>query len=104
LTFGIECTNKLLSHEEIIVEHKTDIQRLKEEAKASGTGLTDSAVLVITNATLLTFATNSPDDLIHEAVLFVRDGVIEAIFDEGEDVVISQSSVVVDAAGGKCRT
>jgi hypothetical protein len=93
LNFGIECTNKLLNFEEVVVKHKTDIQRLKEDTGGS-------ALLVITNATLLTMHTNTPDDIIRDGVMFVRDGVIEAIYGSEEDVVIPQSAAVIDAQGG----
>jgi cytosine/adenosine deaminase-related metal-dependent hydrolase len=44
--------------------------------------------------------TNSPEDPIRDGVLFVRDGVIEAIYGSEEVIVIPQSAAVIDAQGG----
>jgi hypothetical protein len=44
--------------------------------------------------------TNSPEDLIRGGVMFVRDGIIEAVFGAEENVVVPQNAVVIDAEGG----
>jgi hypothetical protein len=99
ITFGISCTKELLEYQEIIVEHSTDIARLKKDA-AMLSEIADSGVLVITNATLLTMETNSPADLIKNGILFVRDGVIQAVLRQ-DHAVIPQGVKVINAMGGR---
>ncbi|KAK0458515.1 uncharacterized protein EV420DRAFT_1642853 [Desarmillaria tabescens] len=75
-TFGIGCVKDLVESQEIFVEHSTDIARLKDEAKASGS----SGVVAVYNATLLTMETGLVEnDLIREGVMLVKDGIIQAI-------------------------
>jgi hypothetical protein len=93
--YGIKCVKDLLNYQEIIVEHSTDIARLKREAGAARHGhkswlsvesgnVTDSSrpfptndMLVIYNATLLTMATGDPRwDIIEGGILISQGGVI----------------------------
>jgi len=77
--FGISCVKDLLEYQEVIVEHSTDIARLKRDA-AGLNAQANSDVFVIFNATILTMETGDPEvDLIHEGVLTIRGGVIESV-------------------------
>lgn len=102
LTFGISCTKKLLEYQEVTVEHSTDVTRLRKEASPHTSGLghpSDSTLLAITNASLLTMETNSPSDLIENGALFVRNGVIENVVHRDQAIVL-ENSHVIDAEGG----
>ncbi|KAJ3550145.1 hypothetical protein NM688_g5104 [Phlebia brevispora] len=105
LNYGISCTKKLLDIHEITVEYPTDISRLKDDALAAMRGADETAqanadVLVITNATLLTMETGSlQSDVIHHAVLFTRNGRVEAI-GGSQDAVIPEGAMLLDAEGG----
>lgn len=86
LTFGISCVKSLLQYQEVIVEHSTDIARLKRDAAAVSHEHKEwlhaqaSDVVVIYNATLLTMATGDPvRDVIPGGVLVVRGGVIDSV-------------------------
>lgn len=104
LTFGIQCTKNILDYQEIIVHHSTDIARLKDEASlaAHAQGLDDStgsAVMLITNATVLTMETGSQSgDLLHNALLVVRGGVIQLVLEMPD--VLPQGALVLNAQGG----
>jgi hypothetical protein len=96
--YGITCIKDLLKYQEIIIEHSTDIARLKRDANAASheqkswlpvksDNATDPAsqtrpfptndMLVIYNATLLTMATGEPRwDVIHGGILVSQGGVI----------------------------
>lgn len=96
--YGIACIKDLLNYQEVIIEHSTDIARLKRDAGAASHerkpwlhnvsgNTTDVAsqsgpiptndTLVIYNATLLTMATGNPRwDLIHGGILVSQGGVI----------------------------
>ncbi|KAJ7155426.1 hypothetical protein C8R43DRAFT_1126083 [Mycena crocata] len=79
--FGISCVKNLLEYQEIVVEHSSDIARLKHDA-AGNTQTTevDSDVFVIFNATILTMETGDPEqDLIRQGVLTIRGGIIESV-------------------------
>ncbi|KAJ6581530.1 hypothetical protein B0H19DRAFT_1207473 [Mycena capillaripes] len=81
--FGISCVKNLLEYQEVVVEHSTDIARLKRDAaglKAQAQAKADADVFVIFNATILTMETGDPElDLIREGVLTIRGGVIESV-------------------------
>ncbi|KAK0227971.1 hypothetical protein IW262DRAFT_568411 [Armillaria fumosa] len=95
-TFGIRCVNDLVESQEIFVEHSTDIARLKEEAKTSGS----SGVVAVYNATLLTMETGLVEsDLIREGVMLVKDGVIQAI-GPVDDIPIPEDAVKFNANQG----
>lgn len=107
LTFGIECTKNLLNYQEIVVEHATDIERLKRDGALAARGesigeAAPPAIMVITNATVLTMETGSPQgDLLRNALLVVRDGVIQLV--TPMPAVVPQGSFVFNAMGGeKC--
>ncbi len=106
LNFGIACTKKLLDIHEFVVEYPTDISRLKQDALASMHTTDEAAranadVLVITNATLLTMETGSLQyDVLHGAVLFTRNGRIEAI-GGAQDIVVPEGAMLIDVEGGR---
>lgn len=104
LNFGIDCVKKLVKYQEVVIEHATDIARLKHEAasfKESVDKQGDSDVFVVTNATLLTMATgNAEDDLIHDAVLVTRGGVIEYAGPASENYPIPAHANSINAQGG----
>ena len=102
--FGISCVKKLLDVVEINVSYATDISRLGEEARLEalkrGTDELDSAVFAITNATILTMETGHEHrDLMSEATLVIREGIIEHI-GLAEQTVIPQGATVYNANGG----
>lgn len=100
-TFGISCVKGLLEYQEIVIEHSTDIARLKQDAAKAGLDVANADVLVIFNATLLTMATGNPlTDLIHDAVIIVKGGVLEKICSVESDC-IPQGVTIIDAQGGK---
>ncbi|KAK0210254.1 hypothetical protein DFS33DRAFT_1378240 [Desarmillaria ectypa] len=95
-TFGIGCVKDLVKSQEIFVEHSTDIARLKDEVKASGS----SDIVAVYNATLLTMETGLVEsDLIREGVMLVKDGVIQAVGSVG-DISIPEDAVKFDANQG----
>lgn len=105
-TFGISCVKDLLEYQEIIVRHSTDISRLKRDASAfimanGGTGTSANAdVLVITNATLLTYNTGHLDaDLVPNGILIIRGGVFESVTTI-QNAVIPDGATVINAYGG----
>ncbi|EKM83071.1 hypothetical protein AGABI1DRAFT_118462 [Agaricus bisporus var. burnettii JB137-S8] len=104
LNFGIDCVKKLVKYQEVFIEHATDIARLKHEAaslKESVDIQGDSDVFVVTNATLLTMATgNAEDDLIHDAVLVTRGGVIEYAGPASGNYPIPAHANSINAQGG----
>jgi adenine deaminase len=96
--FGIDCVKGLLQYEEIIVEHSTDVSRIKNEA--SNTGVADFYAFV--NANILTMTTDSEvDSLIRGGIVSVRGGVIEHVgsFDEVMPL-LDDGVTVMDAQGG----
>ncbi|KAF9441331.1 hypothetical protein P691DRAFT_766420 [Macrolepiota fuliginosa MF-IS2] len=108
LNFGINCVHSLVDYQEVLIEHPTDITRLKQEA-ASLKGVhkewldlrDNSDVLVITNATIITMATgNVKGDLIEDGVLVTRGGVIEYAGPASSDVRIPVLAQSIDAQGG----
>ncbi|THU96354.1 hypothetical protein K435DRAFT_722853 [Dendrothele bispora CBS 962.96] len=100
--FGISCVKNLLEYQEIVVEHSTDIARLKESAKSFSQS--DNAdVVVIHNATILTMETGDlQDDLIKGGMLVIRGGVIEDIYSVANAPALTtyMGSMVIDAQGG----
>ncbi|KAK0458565.1 uncharacterized protein EV420DRAFT_1629551 [Desarmillaria tabescens] len=98
LTFGIDCVKNLLEYQEIVVEHSTDISRLKKEA-ARTASYPDSDLLVLYNATLLTMETGELEkDLVREALLVIRGGVITTAA-ALNTVVIPTEATVIDMHG-----
>ncbi|PBK62923.1 hypothetical protein ARMSODRAFT_997185 [Armillaria solidipes] len=75
LTFGIDCVKNILEYQEIIVEHTTDISRLKKDA-----------------------ARELEKDLIREAILVIRGGVITTAA-ALSSVVIPTEATVIDIHG-----
>lgn len=109
LNFGISCVHKFVNYQEVLIEHSTDIARLKEEAAAKqGThkewlDLQDgSDVLVITNATILTMETGRIDsDIIRNGILFTRGGVIQYVGPTSNRFSIPALAQVINAQGGQ---
>ncbi|KAJ7765443.1 hypothetical protein DFH07DRAFT_737741 [Mycena maculata] len=79
--FGISCVKNLLEYQEVVVEHSTDIARLKHDAAAVNAQANENSdVFVIFNATILTMETGDLElDLIEQGVLTIRGGVIESV-------------------------
>ncbi|KAJ3981233.1 hypothetical protein F5890DRAFT_570495 [Lentinula detonsa] len=100
-TFGISCVKSLVQYQEIVVEHPTDIARLKEQTQALSSSV-NSDILIVFNATLVTMETGSLDeDLLHDAVLVIRGGVIEAVFSAtGNSFVAPEGATLINANGG----
>ena len=103
LTFGIGCVKGLLEYKELVVTHSTDIARLKKEASSltsSSVATTNSDVLVLMNATLLTMHNGNVDeDLIRDAVLSVRGGVIDHT-GPLDGYIVPDGATVINVAGG----
>jgi len=103
ITFGISCVKNLLEHQEIMVEHSTDIARLKRDAAAVSHSLHDTNfdMTIIFNATLLTMHTGNPQaDLIPNGVLVVRGGVIDSV-GAGENTIFPNGVALINAQGGQ---
>ncbi|KAJ3798012.1 hypothetical protein GGU11DRAFT_27909 [Lentinula aff. detonsa] len=101
-TFGISCSSGLIEQQEVVVEHPTDIARLKADVRPLyGQNITTTAVIVaIHNATILTMETGDEAwDLIEHGAMLIRDGVIIAIGRE-ESIQIPPGAVTVDVQGG----
>ncbi|THH26786.1 hypothetical protein EUX98_g7409 [Antrodiella citrinella] len=105
LDFGISCTKNLLSYQELVITHSSDVHRLKSDAQAASLHTEESAVsnadfLVIYNATLLTMDGDSAKtDLLHDGLMVVRNGKIAAILGV-QDAVIPYGATTFDAQGG----
>lgn len=89
---------------DVKVSYPTDIARLSQEAfaiaESQGTRSQNSNVYAVTNATVLTMEKGNPSsDLLNDAVLVVRGGIIESVGHSGE-VVIPQGASVLNAGGG----
>ncbi|KAF9068339.1 hypothetical protein BDP27DRAFT_1422041 [Rhodocollybia butyracea] len=97
-TFGISCVKNLVQYQEIVLEHSTDIARLKKETQSLDPSASD--ILVIFNATVLTMETgNIDEDLVEHAVLVVRGGVIESIAPTS-GFVAPERATLINARGG----
>ncbi|TFK34840.1 hypothetical protein BDQ12DRAFT_688936 [Crucibulum laeve] len=107
LNFGISCVKRLLHYQEVLVEHSTDIARLKKEAATAQNAHKEwlkiqdnSDVLVIMNATLLTMTSGNPrSDLIPGGVLVSRGGVIDSV-GALENFIAPTGATVINAQGG----
>ncbi|KAF5373175.1 hypothetical protein D9758_001510 [Tetrapyrgos nigripes] len=101
-TFGISCIKDLLKYQEIVVEHSTDIARVKKSTtRTSPTSNGD--VVVIHNATILTMETGKLEtDLIEGGMLVIRGGVIESVYSVSKAPSLSSylGSTIIDAHGG----
>lgn len=108
LNFGITCVRKLVKYQEVFIKHATDIARLKHEAassknvrKESLNVQGDSDVFIVTNATLLTMAGGkAEDDLIRDAVLVTRGGVIEYAGPASGNYYTPSNADTMNAQGG----
>lgn len=101
-SFGISCVKGLLEYQEIVVEHSTDIARLKSDAAALDTQAAseNSDVFVIFNATVLTMETGDLElDLIRQGVITIRGGVIESVGPVG--TLVPTGVTAFDAQGGR---
>ncbi|KAJ4475736.1 hypothetical protein J3R30DRAFT_3294599 [Lentinula aciculospora] len=100
-TFGISCVKDLLHFQEIVIEHSTDVARLKKQAQALSSSV-NSDILIVFNATLVTMETGNVDeDLLHDAVLVVRGGVIEAVFSATESQFVApEGATLINAHRG----
>jgi hypothetical protein len=101
ITFGISCVKNLVEYQRIVIEHSTDIARLKKEAKqVSHTALDYFDMVVFTNATLLTMESGNPEaDLIRNGILITRGGDIAYVgpfFDYTPPI----GATVIDVEGG----
>lgn len=88
-----------------MVEHSTDIARLKKEradmVDAKGKAITGSETIVIQNAIVLTMAPGSSGgDRIQNGVVVIKNGVIHEV-GAAESVTIPLNSQIVDAKGGE---
>jgi hypothetical protein len=97
LTFGIACVSKLVSSEDVVVEHSTDIARLKKDAKGKDT-------LVFFNANIIPMG--SPNaKVIRNGVIISKGGVITDVGTAGAvgaalSNAKSQGAKLIDAKGG----
>jgi hypothetical protein len=105
--FGISCVKSLLEFNKVVVEHETDIARLKKEATQEKLlqgkpGREHSDAVLITNATILTMESGKLEhDIIRDAMLFVRGGVIQYVGRPHIDLIRPPFGVtVIDARGG----
>ncbi|KAJ3843796.1 hypothetical protein F5878DRAFT_603808 [Lentinula raphanica] len=97
-TFGIACTSALVDKQEVLVEHSTDIARLKMNARTRHGQ--NSTLVAIHNATILSMETGDENrDLIEHGVMLIKDGVISAVGRE-ELIEIPSGSDAIDAQGG----
>jgi hypothetical protein len=102
LNFGISCVKNLLEYQEIVIEHTTDIGRLKTEAALIAEASDNSDVLVVLNATILTMASGKVDtDLIRDGILVSRGGVVEYVGTIGSYFAPS-GATIINARGGEC--
>ena len=96
--------------QEIVVQYDSDIARLKLDGHATALAarrdlgenyaLENTDVLVITNATLLTFDTGHfSTDHLFKGALLAKAGVISQV-GFADDVQIPQGAHVIDAGGG----
>lgn len=100
LNFGISCVKNLLEYQEIVIEHTTDIARLKREAAAIAEVPDNSDVLVVLNATILTMASGKVDtDLIRNGILVSRGGVVEYVGAIG-GYTTAPGATIINARGG----
>lgn len=90
-----------MEYQEVYVDEPTDIKRLKGDISAMNSRDSFNAdFLVITNATILTMQTGSiSSDLMTNAILVTRDGVIESVSD-GQNAIVPVGATVIDAQGG----
>ncbi|KAJ7504368.1 hypothetical protein B0H11DRAFT_1981946 [Mycena galericulata] len=99
--FGISCVKNLLEYQQVVVEHSTDIARLKRDAAAVAAISNDNSdVFVIYNATVLTME-NGGDlelDLIRDGVVTIRGGVIESV--GGAGALVPSGATAFNAQGG----
>ncbi|KAG6836930.1 hypothetical protein H0H93_001092 [Arthromyces matolae] len=95
INFGISCVKNLIRYQELVIEHPTDIARLKHDAKGRDQ-------VVIYNATLLTMATgNEQWDVISGGLITLRGGVITSIGHLAQDDAIPRGpGMVINAEGG----
>ncbi|TRM63712.1 hypothetical protein BD626DRAFT_569086 [Schizophyllum amplum] len=92
LTFGIACVNKLVEWEQVVVEHPTDVGRLKQEGSGGS--------LAIVNATIVKMSSDDFDsDIIEGGTLLTKGGVISAA-GSAASVDIPDDAVVINANQG----
>lgn len=93
----------------MLIEHSTDIARLKQEARSlqgahkAWLDLEDgSDTLVITNATILTMETGKVErDLIKDGILVTRGGVIDFVGPASDHITVPARAQTIDAQGGQ---
>ncbi|KAG6900437.1 hypothetical protein C0993_010484 [Termitomyces sp. T159_Od127] len=93
--FGISCVKDQVDYQEIVVEHSTDIARLKRDV-----GGRDQ--VVIYNATLLTMETGQKRyDVVHGGHVTISGGVITAVGLAAQDEDVPRgSAIAINAHGG----
>jgi hypothetical protein len=103
-TYGISCTKNLVQFQEIFVEYQTDISRLKVEAasllpRKDSQQSSSTTFWVLANATVLTMETGKLEtDLIENAFVVVKDGVIDSIL-EFLSPTLPADAIVLDVQG-----
>ena len=102
ITFGISCVKNLVEYQRIVIEHSTDIARLKKEAKeVSHIASKNFDVVVIINATLLAMESGNPEaDLIRNGTMTIRKGVIEYVGPSYVYYTPPTGATVIDVEGG----
>ncbi|KAF7978723.1 hypothetical protein HWV62_45013 [Athelia sp. TMB] len=102
-TFGIACIKSLLEYQEVVVQHSSDINRLKKQAlakhQASQPDNQNVDSLVVINAKVLTMEIGGNHRLITDGVLVSKSGVIKSV-GSARDVIVPDGSTIIDAQGG----
>ncbi|KAF8061652.1 hypothetical protein FPV67DRAFT_1673271 [Lyophyllum atratum] len=96
INFGISCVKDLLDYQEVIVEHSTDIARLKRDADGH-------ELVIVYNATLLTMAWGKLRwDLIPGGIVIVRGGIISGVgtLAQADELIPGGPATVINAEGG----
>jgi hypothetical protein len=107
VNFGIDCIKHVVSYQDVVVTHTTDIYRLKEDARRAHLSSTHSSatignadVLVITNATILTMETGVLEqDMLTDAILVSKGGIISLVAGVLQESEFAGAKIL-DARGG----
>ncbi|KAG6845196.1 hypothetical protein H0H87_012523 [Tephrocybe sp. NHM501043] len=95
INFGIACVKNQINYQEIVIEHLTDIARLKQDANGR-------EQVVIYNATLLTMATGKERwDIVRGGLIIIRGGVITGVGRLAQgDSIPGGPATAINAEGG----